>query len=264
MQPHGHVGDLRRVDGALPRVAEAHRHVAADRQSLVARAGDDRGEHVERLGDGAVEVALRERLGGAGEHGDLAHAGGQRAVEAAVGRDEHRVAAGQLAEPREQLLGVGELRHPPRRDEAGELDGAQAGVEQAADELGLDLDGDDDGLVLQAVAGADLVDLDALGQAGQGGRHGCPSVPAARHGREQLVDDDLVAGADRQVGDRAGERRGERVLHLHRLHHEQDLTLLHLVAERDPHREDGAGHRAAHVAVVRRRGAAPPQRRRAR
>ena len=50
-------------------------------------------------------------------------------------------------------------------DEAGRLDHPQAGVGQPADELGLDLDGQGGLLVLQPVAGADLVDRDALGQA---------------------------------------------------------------------------------------------------
>ena len=63
-----------------------------------------------------------------------------------------------------QLAGVGELRHPLRVHEAGRLDDGQPGSEQALDELGLRLDRDDAVLVLQAVAGADLVDRDALGE----------------------------------------------------------------------------------------------------
>ena len=65
-----------------------------------------------------------------------------------------------------QLGRVGELGDPPRVHEAGRLDDRQAGGEQALDELGLGLDRDDALLVLQAVAGADLVDGDALGQPG--------------------------------------------------------------------------------------------------
>ena len=112
-----------------------------------------------RLVDRAVEIALREGLGGAAEDRDLAHAVLERAIEAALVRDEHRVAhAVAQGQPAEQVFGVGELRHPLRVHEAGGFDDLQAGVAEAVDELGLDLDRDDRRFVLQPVARSDLVD----------------------------------------------------------------------------------------------------------
>ena len=55
---------------------------------------------------------------------------------------------------------VGQLGHPLRVHERGRLDDRQSGGEQPADELGLGLDRDEALLVLESVAGTDLVDRD--------------------------------------------------------------------------------------------------------
>ena len=69
-----------------------------------------------------------------------------------------------LDEHRHQVGGVRELGDPLRVDEAGRLDHGQAGGDETAYELALVLGRDDRLLVLEAVAGADLVDRDALGE----------------------------------------------------------------------------------------------------
>ena len=164
---------------ALPRVAEAHGHVAADGQPLGAGARHDRARTCRATpATRAVEVALREGLGGAGEHGDLADAR-RRARGRGPGRSGRAPGGGRAASPSsaQQLLGVGELRHPPRRDEAGQLDGAQPGVEQPPDELRLDLDRDDRRLVLQAVA-RDRPRRPRRAPAGRAGR--CSRLPPRR------------------------------------------------------------------------------------
>ena len=177
--------------GALPRVAEAHRHVGPDVDAGVARATYGRLEHRELPVEGAVEVLGREGLGGAAEDRDVAAAQLQRAVEAALVGHEHRQVAAAVAEQAHQLSRVGELRDPLRVHERRRLDDRQPGVEQPRDQLGLDLGRDQGGLVLQPVAGADLVDRDALGQPLQGDDGGAlhqdssPSPPrtAARPAR---------------------------------------------------------------------------------
>ena len=148
----------------LPRVAEAHAHVGPDVEPGLAGPGHRGLEHRELLVEAAVEVLAGEGLGGAAEDGDVPHPELEGPVEAALVGHQHGVGAALLAEHRHQLGGVGQLGHPPRVDEAGRLDDGQAGGDQAAYELGLVLGRDDRLLVLQAVAGADLVDRDLLGQ----------------------------------------------------------------------------------------------------
>src|SRR5690606_22867756 len=164
-QPPPHLDHLGDGGGALPGVAEAHRHVRAHPHPVVEGPPDHRLEHLELALQGAVQVLGGERLGGAGEHRDLRDAPLQRPVQAALVRHQHRVAdAGPAFQPVQQLLGVGELGHPLGVDEAGRLDHPVPGVREPVDELRLHLDGHDRRLVLQAVAGADLVDGDLLGQ----------------------------------------------------------------------------------------------------
>ena len=112
-----------------------------------------------------MRLLLREGLGGAAEDRDVPQAELERPVEPAlVGHQHRQVATAVGAEPGHQLLGVGELRHPLRVHEAGRLDDRQPGGDQPAYELRLDVGGHDRLLVLQAVARADLVDRDPLGQ----------------------------------------------------------------------------------------------------
>ena len=96
------------------------------------------------------------------------------------------------------------------------------------DELGLDLDRDEGRLVLQAVARPDLVDRHARGQPVQ--RHDGGALHQL--GLRPLDDEqggrgDLLARGRVDRGDHAVERRLERELHLHRLHHAEDVALGH-------------------------------------
>lgn len=165
--------DLVQRDRALPGVTEAHGDIAADMGALVLGVFDDGLEHGQRLVHRAVEVGLREGLGGAGEDGDPVRAEREGAVEAApVGDEDGQVHALEIPHQREQLLGVGQLGHPLRVYEARRLDRRQPRVGQAADELRLHLGGHRRLLVLQAVTGADLVDPDPLGQIRSRDDHG--------------------------------------------------------------------------------------------
>ena len=152
-------------DGALPRVAEAHRDVGADVEAGVAGAAYDGLEHRELLVERPVEVLLRERLGRAAEDRDVAAAELERAVEAALVGHQHRAAHGPTSPSiAHQVLGVGELRAPTRVDERWSPRRSAAGREQPPDQLGLHLGRDQRRLVLEPVARSDLVDRDALGQ----------------------------------------------------------------------------------------------------
>src|SRR5690606_21859919 len=125
--------------------------------------------------EGAVEVALGEGLGGAGVDRDVPAAELDRPVEPALGGNEHREVAGAITQPLvgdeggEQVGGAGQLRHPLRVDEAGRLDDRQPGGDQALHERRLGRGRHDRGLVLQAVARADLPDRH-LGRADAGRR----------------------------------------------------------------------------------------------
>jgi hypothetical protein len=132
-QSPAHLDDLRHRHGALPRVAETHRDVAANPQPLGPSTLDDRREHGQRLLDAAVEVLAGERLGGAAEHRDRPHTRGQRPVQPTLVGHEHGSlrTAPLLVEQPEHLLGVGQLRHPPRVDERRGLDRAQTRAGQA-------------------------------------------------------------------------------------------------------------------------------------
>lgn len=168
----GGADDLGERDRSLPGVAEAHGQVAAYVGPVFLGAGHDGLEHGEGLGDGAVEVAGGEGLGGRTEDGDAGGAQGQRPVETALVGDEDGQGRVDVGEEGEQLLRVGQLGHPLGVDEAGGLDGGQPGSGQAADELGLDGGRDGRLLVLQPVTGADLVDADAGRQLGNRDGHG--------------------------------------------------------------------------------------------
>ena len=90
---------------ALPRVAEAHADVGAHVQPGLAGPRDRRLEHRELLVEAAVEVALREGLGGAAEDRDVATAELQRPVEPAlVGHQHRQVLAGRHRGPVDQQV----------------------------------------------------------------------------------------------------------------------------------------------------------------
>ena len=204
-QPLGDVGDLRERHVALPRVAEAHRDVPAHGRPALAGALDDGREHLQRLRDAPVEVALRERLGRAAEHRDLADAGGQRPVQAAQVGHEHRARAAGGRPSRASSSSRRRAGGPSRggrswspRPCAGRR-ATRRRMSSAFTSTGTTA-----GLVLQAVARADLVDLDPLGQAGQaGGAHGAGSAWTRASGWSH---DHLVALAHEHLHG-PGERR---------------------------------------------------------
>lgn len=153
----GHFGHLGRGDLALVGAAQHRGDVAAHPHAGGLGAFQHRFEARQGLGHGAVDVLLGEGLGGGAEHRHLLDAalqgrfqplevGGQRRVGDAI----------QPGEVLHHLAVVGHLRHPLGRDEAGRLDVAEAGRAQAVDQLQLGGGADRLGLVLQAVAGADL------------------------------------------------------------------------------------------------------------
>ncbi len=157
---------------ALPRVAEAHRDVGTHVEPGVTGPAHGRLEHRELLVEAAVEVALRERLGGAAEDRDVPQPLLQRSVETALVGHQHRHLARHLAqlghEQVDEVGGVGQLRHPLRVHEARRLDDGQAGSHQATYELGLGRGRHERRLVLQSVARADLVDRDPTRESGIG------------------------------------------------------------------------------------------------
>jgi len=112
-------------------------------------------------GPGSDFSLLRSRA----EDGDLAGAGLQRCIEALqIGRqnrvDRSRVPLDALHHGRV----VAHLRHPLRRDERRCLDDAQAGIGQPLDQFDLGRGRNDQLLVLQPVARADLDDFDFGGE----------------------------------------------------------------------------------------------------
>ena len=130
------------------------------------------------------------------------------------------------------------------------LDDRQPGVEQPGDQLRLDLGRDQRGLVLQAVAGADLVDRDALGQPVEGDDGGALHQASFSTTNSRWPSDTWSPTAAATVGDGAREGRLEGQLHLHRLDHAEHVALGDGVARGHPHVEHGAGHRRDHRPVA--------------
>ena len=89
---------------------------------------------------------------------------GERALEARArsGHSALKVTPSSGCELAGQLVGVGELRDPARRDEARDLDALEPGGDQRLDQAQLAHGADRGRLVLQPVARADLVDRDAI------------------------------------------------------------------------------------------------------
>ena len=178
-------GHLLDRDVALPRVAEAHRDIRPDVEAVLAGPLHRRLEHRELLVEAAVEVLLGERLGGAAEDRDVPDAELQGPVEATLVGHQHRVAVEpaasrvELVETSYDVLRVGQLGHPLRVHEAGRLDDRQPRGGEPVDELDLGGGRDQALLVLQAVARADLVDRDRLGEVGVRHDHRLPDHACA-------------------------------------------------------------------------------------
>ena len=155
------------VDGnvSFPGVAKTHRDVCADPQALDTGSLHDRSEHRDGLRDAAVEVPAGEGLGRAAEDRDGLHTLCERGVQTTLVGHQHRsvAAPADLTEQPQQRGGVGELGDPPGRHEGRRLDGVEPGGDEPLNELSLDLHRDHGQLVLQPVAGSDLVDGDPSG-----------------------------------------------------------------------------------------------------
>src|SRR4051794_5123598 len=152
-------------DVALVGVAEAHADDALAAQPRLAGAGQHPLQPGQRLLDRAVDVLAVVGLARAEEDVDLVEvlAQLQGVVEAALVGDEHRH-ADVVGDVRalEHLAPVGQLRDDVGADEARDLQPLDAGARELLDEPDLVLGGDDLGLVLKAVARADLADAHAV------------------------------------------------------------------------------------------------------
>jgi hypothetical protein len=115
--------------------------------------------------DAAVDVALAEGFTGGAEDDHFIGLRRQCGFEALHVWHEHAVAHARLAlQSRHHGGVVAHLRHPFRRDEAGDFDLAQARGRQALDELDLVHRVDVLLLVLQTVSRADIDQRDLWGQ----------------------------------------------------------------------------------------------------
>src|SRR6478672_1266245 len=78
------------------------------------------------------------------------------------------------------------------------------------------------------------------------------STTEGLHLEEHGAERDLLARFRADGGHRAGERRLERQLHLHRLQYAEPLSLLDSIPLRDVDREHGARHRGGETALAHR------------
>ena len=162
-EARGHVGDARRRHVTFERTAERGGEIRAHAQACRARAIGDLTVGRDRVVDALIDVLAAEGLARGGEHGDLCHAGGDRAVEPGEIRHERGVTrARPPRDAREHLRGVRHLRHPFRADERAHLDRRQIRGAQPVDELDLVGGRHARALVLQPIARADLDDGDAF------------------------------------------------------------------------------------------------------
>ncbi len=153
------------------RTAERGRHVATAPPPEVAGARQDRRERGQRLVHRHPDVRGRERVGRGREDRDGVGPGRLGAGEAAEVRDEDRVAdARHPLQAGHERICVGELWDRAGGHEARRFDLAEAGRGEQFDEPGLDRSRDRRRLVLEAVAGPDLVDPDVFGHPGSIGQ----------------------------------------------------------------------------------------------
>lgn len=111
--------------------------------------------------DGSVGIFEGEIIGGGSKNGDFVHAGLDCAFHAVEIGDECAVDDVRVAgDSGEYFGGIGELGNPFGRDEGGGLDFGDAGLGEGVNEIDFGFGGDEGGLVLQAVAGADFGDAD--------------------------------------------------------------------------------------------------------
>ena len=160
-----HCGDLLRGDVAVVGTAQHAGDVATHAHLGGLGRLQQRHETLQAVGDGAVDVLLREGFAGCGEHRHFLHLRLQRGLEALEVGGERRVGdAWPALDAAEHLGGAGHLWHPFGRDEAADFDVAQAGGAQLIDQAHLVGDADRLLLVLQAVARADFDQAHGVGQ----------------------------------------------------------------------------------------------------
>src|SRR5215218_920107 len=164
-QPLGDRQHALGIDLALVGTAERDRDDRLAAQALAERAGDDLLEPGQRLLYRAVDVRAAVALRRGQEEVDLAERLAQleRVVEAALVRDQDRdghlvgdVGAAQ------HLRSVGELWDDVGADEARHLEALQARAREHLDQPHLVVGRDGLGLILEAVARADLADADRI------------------------------------------------------------------------------------------------------
>ncbi len=166
IQLAGHFGDLGWRYLTLVRAAEHAGNVAAHANVVFAGSLHQRREACQALGDGAVDVLLRESFGGRTEHRDFLHAGLDGRLQALHVRRQRRVSDPGLAlDLREDFGGARHLWHPLGRDEAADFDIGQPGGAQVVDQTHLVHHADRLLLVLQTVTRADFHQPDLFGQA---------------------------------------------------------------------------------------------------
>ena len=189
-----------RSGGTSPSYGQPNDHGdhALAAQALLARAGDHPLQPAQRLLDRAVHVLLVVGLARGEEQVHLGEAVAQleRVVEPALVGDQHRHrhVVGDVRSA-QHLGAVGELGDHVGAHEARDLEAPQARARERLDQLDLGRGRDHLGLVLEAVARADLADADA--------------VHSDLHHAEAAAHADRLAGHERrvvagQVGDRGG------------------------------------------------------------
>ena len=157
--------DAALVDRALERAAEGHAHRHGGANRVGSSALDDAHRRVQRLSHGCVLIPLVERLRRAEGEANLIQSGRDEAVVSLpIQRESGVHDSVDSVDGRNDLLRAGHLRHPSRIDEARDLHGPYAGVNEPADELCAELGSEDVGLVLEPVTRADVDDVHAAGR----------------------------------------------------------------------------------------------------
>jgi len=142
------------------RAPENARDVSAHANVLRKRFMRDGGKTFNTLGNGAIDVALREGFRRGRKDGDFRNFAAYCFSEALqIGHERGIGNAGKPVEFDEDGSRVGHLRDPFRGDETAAFDVAQSCVGDCFDEGDFGLDRNCAGFILQAVAGADLNDL---------------------------------------------------------------------------------------------------------
>ena len=143
------------LEGAPERDAERHRRAEA----VLVRARDDEAGRGDGLLDGRALIALVERLCDAEREAHLVEPRRDESfVATLVERETGAHDSRRSTDGVDDLLGVCHLRDAPRIDEACDLDRRNSRADELPNELGARRDVESLRLVLEAVAGADVID----------------------------------------------------------------------------------------------------------